>query len=379
MSHGLNIHLYPSAFVNESRILKITKALADAGHFDHITMIGVTSEGLPDVEAIDAQRTIQRLRRTDNNESLPSKIVGTLRWYLAVWKFLRGKPVACINVHSLPVLLLGVLLKWRHKAVLVYDTHELETETTESRGIRKILARFTERLLIRFADATFCVGTIIGEWYAKTYRMKQPYVVRNIPDVPASVTPANPSLRERLSIPVTDTIFLYLGGLAPMRGIERMLHLFEQAGAPSHLVMVGDGTLVPQIRHIAARTANIHHLPSVPVEEVVGLATGADVGISVISDACLSYILALPNKFFEYLHAGLPVLIGRAPEQERFVDKHDIGWKLSLDDEAALALIRNIPPAEIATKKANAQAVRNHYSWSGERDVLLAAYRELLA
>lgn len=66
---------------------------------------------------------------------------------------------------------------------------------------------------------------------------------------------------------------------------------------------------------------------------------------------CLSYLYSLPNKFFEYLHANLPVLTGGMPEQLDIVLKYDIGWTLPLDASAAAELINGLSLDEINQKK----------------------------
>ncbi len=378
MNKGLNIHIYPSDITSESRMMKITASLVEFGYFSKIWLIGVLSPKTEAKQVIDGNREIYRFTRFAHitQSSNITKAIATLRWSLAIWRFLRGHHIACINCHSLPVLPLCVALKLRHRAVLVYDTHELETETSVSKGLRKKLAKLLEGSFIRFADITIVVGAMIADWYRDAYEMQRPYVVRNVPDnkntalLPRAASP----LRAKLGLGDDALIVLYLGKLSVNRGIERLLDVFSEANNPVHLVFMGDGELAEMIQHYGRLHPTIHYLPPVPMAEVVAHARGADMGVSVIDHSCLSYTYAMPNKFFEYLQAGVPVLIGDMPEQREIIDKHHAGWLLPEDDDAAVFFINGLTVADVRQKQANAEAIAGEFSWTNEAHVLKEAY-----
>lgn len=374
---NVNVHIYPSPLVNESRCFKITKALAEEGVFDRILMIGVAKAELPQNEAMDPVRSIRRLRRDTGRGNVAGKIFGTLKWYREVWRSLNNENVVCINAHSLSVLPLCVLLARRHKARLVYDTHELETETMESVGYRRGLAKFVERFFIHKADDVFCVSRRIAEWYRGRYGIRLPYVVRNIPDLSSAMPAAKGLLRERAGLPPEGILFIYLGGLARYRGIERMLRLFSNLPGTHRLIVIGDGSLRPLVEEAAEKHNNIHYLPPVDYREVVMLTADADIGISVIENTCLSHYYALSNKFFEYLQAGIPVLVGDLIEQREIVKQHQAGWELPEADCEAIRMLSEITQDEISLRKFHARSIREQYNWQNERSVLINAYRSM--
>ncbi len=411
MTKGINIHIYPSDITSESRMMKITASLMDWGYFSQIWLIGILSEKTEARQKIDDVRMIFRFPRGIGivRGALLRKLMATLKWSWAVWDFLRGEDVRVINCHSLPVLPLCVALKLRHGAVLIYDTHELETETTESRGLRRVFAKLLERVLIRFCDLTIVVGKMIAEWYARAYRMEKPVVIRNIPTlctpsplggegrdegthprfspVEGTLTPtlspagrgsrvASP-LRAKLGLGEDAIIVLYLGKLSENRGIERLLHLFSGLEKQVHLVFMGDGSLTEMIKRFGESHPTIHWLPPVPMAEVVAHARGADMGVSVIDHSCLSYTYAMPNKFFEYLQAGVPILIGNMPEQREIVDANKVGWVLSADDATARRFLNGLTREDITIKQENTAAISHLYTWERERETLRLAYEKL--
>lgn len=209
-------------------MFRLTKTLADMKVFKHIYLVGIDENHLPDEEDIDETRRIMRIARSPiyNTSPFLGRMFATLQWSYAVWKRMRGMDVTCINAHSLPVLPLCVALKIRHKARLVYDTHELETETITSYGIRKLLAKWTERLLIGRADHVFCVGDKIADWYQAHYSIVRPTVIRNMPEAPTDLISMD--LRTRFHIPPDALVVIYVGLLAQGRGIDDLLEIFTR-------------------------------------------------------------------------------------------------------------------------------------------------------
>ena len=209
VSSKINIHIYPSPFTNESRMLKITNFLEKTGRFLHIYILATAGNNLPEHEKISDRRTVLRIYRGLMGTGLISKIVGTLRWSFRVWSTVRRLRPSCINCHSLSVLPLCVSLKLISGAILIYDTHELETESVGTVGLRKVLAKLAERLLILFVDEVVVVNEYIGRWYQQSYNLKRVWVVQNTPERQLGVTTRTGLLRDKFSIPEGHNIFLY--------------------------------------------------------------------------------------------------------------------------------------------------------------------------
>ena len=373
----LNIHVYPSPLTHESRILRITDALAQADVFSCIEVIGVARSDLPASEALDAKRTLVRLPRKlfAGNDGFVAKLVRTLEWSGRVLVSVRGRQVACINAHSLAVLPLCVLAAKMTGARLVYDTHELETETSGYKGVRQKLARFVEKLLIRRCDMVVCVSASIADWYEKTYGMRQPAVVRNIPQFRPPVVHELATLRGSLGLQPGRVAFIYQGGFIAGRGVERLLKIFSSL-PHLDLVCMGSGPLQPLVAQAAQMYTNIRLIPPVPPQEVLGYTQAADVGICLTDNSCLSHYYSLPNKIFEYLHAGLPIIVNPLLEQKQVVEQYGCGWVAAEDDAAFVEMLGTIDCAAIVAKTDNVQAVGRALNWEEEKARLLQAYRD---
>lgn len=163
---SLNLHVYPSPLTHESRMLKETAAIASFAPFERIVLVGADGHGLPERAPIDARREIVRFSRAAPSwaPGAIGKGFGIAAWTLRVLRHYWHRPVACVNCHSLSTLPLGVLLKWRTKARLVYDPHELETEANGLGGLRRTLSKLVERVCYGAADEVIVVGERIADW-----------------------------------------------------------------------------------------------------------------------------------------------------------------------------------------------------------------------
>ena len=371
------VHLYQSPMVGESRIERIVGTLLDERIVSGAILLGTKGPGLPDREEPRPGLEILRVggEGGKGGGSL-RKAFRTIGWYRAVRRALAGRRIDLVNCHAVTLLPLCAEIAARHGARLIYDTHELETETYYSRGARKAALKLVERSLIRRVHHTFVVGPRIAEWYRREYGI-EPTVVRNMP-VRKPLPEGGGGMRGRLGIPAGEPVFLYLGKIASGRGIEKSVEIFAKAPG-RHLVFMGDGQMVPSVIEAARRHPNIHYHPPVPSKQVTAEAMAADVGIFLSARTCLSYEYSCPNKFFEYLQAGLPVMVtDNFIEQADIIRAHGAGWVVSQDPAEAARLITSLEPGGIRDAAARAKECAVNYHWEIDRKVLVDAYRGFL-
>lgn len=379
MTSAANVHLYPSPMTHESRILKETQAVASFTALDPILLVGTKAPGLPEREVLDSRRQIVRLSRSPPQgfSGLAGKALGVTGWSVRVWRMLAGRPLACINCHSLPVLPLAVALKRRTGARLVYDTHELETETNGLVGPRRAVSRRVERALFRFVDETIVVSEGIADWYQRAYGRHRPAVVLNCP--PWRESRRTDVLRRELGLEPDVTIFLYQGVLSSGRGIELMLDAFAGIDDPRKvLVFMGMGPMETLVSECARRRANVRLRPAVPPQVVGDYTASADVGLCLIEDTCLSYHHCMPNKLFEYMMAGLPTVVSDLPEIARVVKDSGAGWVVPRWSPESLrsTLLSIDADAMGAGRKAALDAARG-FTWERQLPALRTVYERL--
>lgn len=374
-----NIHIYQSDFTHESRILKETKSIVDSGLIDEIIIVAIWRCGLHEHEDLDQKRHIWRVplkfRLLPANNFFKAFLI--LEWLLRVlWRY-RNESIAVINCHSLLVLPLGILFKLFLKSKLVYDAHELETETHGSRGIRKLVAKMIERCCISFVDNLIVVSDSIADWYREKYFLKRIDVIKNVPYQRLDIKKHTKTVRKKFNIQADEIVFICQGTLDEGRGIEILLKVFSIVEKRKHIIFMGYGPLVGMVKEYEGRCSNIHFQPAVAPDEVILFTAGADVGISLIENTCLSYFYSLPNKVFEYIVSGLPTIVSDFPDMGKIVDKYRCGWKVKVDEKSVFAFIVNISERDILEKGRNSLKCRKHFGWDREEKKIVRLYKEL--
>lgn len=374
-----NLHVSLTEFCNESRVLKEANSLVCSGFVSKVYIAALHGEGLEEEqkysEEIRAKRFNLKTRRLGKGFFI--QVIKFIEFCLRVCIYYRDKEIKIVNVHALGLLPLGIVLKKLYKAKLVYDAHELETETNGSKGIRKKVSKWLERKLISHVDLTIVVSESIADWYTSVYGVARPPVVLNAPNKRELKT--NNHFREQLGIRDDQTILLYQGGLMTGRGVHLILEAFKaRADDKVVAVFMGYGELDGDIKEASASHSNIFFFPAVSPDVVLEYTASADLGISLIENTCLSYYYCLPNKLFEYAMAGLPVLVSNMKDMSELVSKNNMGAVIS--DFSAVGInhaIDNFLTQDLAAMKANAYRVACENSWQVQEQKMLAAYQPI--
>jgi glycosyltransferase involved in cell wall biosynthesis len=271
----------------------------------------------------------------------------------------------------------------RRRAVpLVYDSRELYSSIAALQG-RRTMQRFwalLERVYAKRAQLLLTVNESIADLLLQR-GYDNVVVLRNLPDW------RKPSrtqrLREVCGLPGHITILLSQGGLQQGRGAFTALEAVH-ALPDCALVFLGDGPLGPCIRARAAEldiTHRVHVLPSVPARELAEWTASADIGLCLVEELGESYRLSLPNKLFEYLAAGLPIIASDLPEIAKVLRESRAGYLVrpSSSEDVATGLRRLTTDAAFRNAcRDNANQASEKYTWALERDRLLQALDRLL-
>jgi glycosyltransferase involved in cell wall biosynthesis len=318
---------------------------------------------------------------------------GALRLHLA-WRrrayrraALREAATRRVDVwiaHDLETLGTGVAAKDTLGGALVYDSHELYVERSDAleTPLTRRLWRRHEARLIGSADHVITVNDSIAEVLAHRYDIERPSVVRNVPPYEPSPDPREGPLHRAGGIDPATPVALYLGGLAPGRGLEQLVRAARSFG-DAHLVLLGPAQDDFARRLAAMAAANgvadrVHVLPPVPVRDVRLWAAAASVGIVPYPNTCLNHYYSLPTKLFDYLSAGVPVAVSDLPELRGIVRRYDVGETFD-DEESLTRAVAAITgdPARATRLRANAAAAARELTWESDRAPLLAAVESL--
>lgn len=287
-----------------------------------------------------------------------------------------------VHAHDAAMLLPGLLAARRNGAKLVYDSHELATGVPYRDRAWAAVVASAEHIGVPRADAVITVSGGIAARLRDRYRLRRPpAVIRNLPDLPLPGAAPAPDLRRELGVGDAPLI-LHQGAVAAGRGCETLLRaLVLLPGA--HLLYLGaEGPYAERLRALAGQggvAARTHLLGPVPPEALLSHTAQADVGVSLLEDSCENHRLALPNKLFEYVAAGLPVVVADLPEAAKLVREHGIGWCADPSDPGSVAAALRTALARQDDEGLRQRLARagSELSWERERLLLLAVYEEL--
>lgn len=372
-----HLHLSLTDCTHESRLLKETSTVISHQLANYVYIVGTWKKDLPEIELLDTKRTIFRVRLT--TQWLPKTLPFQLIKYLEFgWIVLRKHHSDLISVHALALLPIGVLHKFLFNSKLIYNAHEYETQRQGLHGSRQWLSKIIEKTLIKYCDHTLVVSESIAHEYKLLYPLiSPPTVILNTPLL--HTTKKKNIFRETLNIQNNQKIFLYQGALSQGRGIETLLSTFQTLQDTSAvIVFMGNGHWAHKIQTISKHSSHIFYHPAVSPEVLHEYTSSADFGISLIENSCLSYYYCLPNKLFEYLMAGLPVIVSNLYEMAKIVNTHHIGIIAKENSPEGLTeAINQITQIDPLVLKVNIEQAQRIFNWEIEEKKLIEVYRAL--
>jgi len=371
-------------FTRDSRVEKEALALTEAGYA--VTVYALADEGLPRREERDGY-LVERLSVWTRflGRSFLGQAIKMIEYSFRLALRLRSSGVIhCHDFQPLPAVLLGRFMRIS-RARIVYDAHELESEKNGLTPFRSKCVRFLEKLSARWLDALITVSPAILEAYRELLPQVKSVLVLNCPKRwPAC---KGDVFRRELGIPAEVRIFLYQGAFIPGRNLEELLEAFRnENGSDRALVLLGHPVNTPASRSLertikdaAVSFPNVHHLTSVPPSRLPEYTGSADVGVSLIEDACLSYRYCLPNKFFEFAMAGLPIVVSDLPEMRRMVEEYECGVVYRSGDPGGFqSILDQALSGDLVAMGANARRMAEEHCWEMQEKKLLDLYDEIL-
>lgn len=384
------LHIFLSTIENETRLYKEAAYNLQGGICTRVTVLGLWNEGLAVQETTDYGLQIRRLKtmaRRYRSSALLRRfallrksvaLVSLVQYAFAcvfVARKMQPDHISCHNAVMLPVAWAASRLSG---ATLEYLPHELETQRTGLASMAKRATAYIERRFIHAARNVVVVCDPIREWYENAYGLTNVRVVRNVPEKGAVRIRDIPEggFREQFDIPDSAKVFIYQGLFSAGRGIEALLNCFKTLDAEKgHLVLMGYGENHYQAMIDAAtqQYQNIHFQPAVTREWIISYSASADVGIFISERASLSYRYALPNKFFEWAHAGLPILVSENLEyQAKLLREGDFGWAAPLDGLSQA--VENISQSDLKKFTQNARKYAADAVWDQDAKVFAEVY-----
>jgi glycosyltransferase involved in cell wall biosynthesis len=277
--------------------------------------------------------------------------------------------------NDLDTLLPNYLVSKIKRIPLIYDSHEIFCEVPElqlHKNKKKLWEKLESSIVPKLKYA-ITVNKSIADYFTKKYNA--PFIfVRNIPNyIPNSQFKS----RTDLNLPIHKKIILLQGaGINVQRGAEELLEAFKFLNDNYLLLIIGSGDVIHQLKqnvihfNLQKKVLFINKISALELQHYTSLA---DLGITIDKDTNMNYHFSLPNKVFDYIHAGIPILASRLPEIEHVISTHQIGIFIDNHDPQHIAAkIEAFINSDAYTKyKNNTQKAALHYNWQNEKQKLI--------
>jgi glycosyltransferase involved in cell wall biosynthesis len=274
----------------------------------------------------------------------------------------------------------------------VYDVADYHTEAARLARMPWILrevVRRRERRWARDASAFLAVSDPVADLLVRRWGIPRPTVLWNCPpawrpDEPGPI--ASDRIRAATGIEEGRPIVLYQGGFSVDRGVEELVaaatspRLMELGAA---IVFMGYGRLETFIAEaVSAHPGRIYLLPAVRPDDLLPWTASADVSFVGQPPRTLNQRMNLPNKLFESMMAGVPVVVSSDNEQCRLTSAEGVGRCADIDDPDAIAAacadLLMAPLADRRALRAHCRAVAlERYTWEHTSVGLVNLYRGL--
>ena len=344
----------------DQRMHRICSSLAENGYA--VTLVGrKLASSLPLVKKNFAQK---RIRCWFNKT----------KWFYAEYNirlffFLLFKKMDAICAIDLDTILPCLRIsKWK-KIPRIYDAHELFTELKEvitRPGIQRAWTGIEKKAVPQFKWG-YTVSESIAEVFKRRYKVDYK-TIRNVP----ALQPLNDSVQ-------SERFILYQGAVNEARGLEYLIPAMQWVN--SKLVICGDGNFMEQLKNLISDyqlDEKVELTGMLSPEKLMEISQKAFIGVAVPEKEGLNQYLALPNKLFDYIHAGLPQVTVNYPEYEKINSQFEVAVLLDdISPKRIAEALNNLLTDDVLYQKlkTNCLKARDVLNWQQEERKLISFYQ----
>jgi len=349
-------HFTTPAYAGATRSYEFAKQLINRGHTvcmvcgesSHFTLPKTKEEGVYR-GMIDDIEVIQIALPYSNKDRISKRAFTFIRFAWKGIKIARKEDYDLLFATSTPLTagIPGIFAKWFRKKKFVFEVRDLWPELPKALGMKNPFfiwgMSLLEWLSYRFADA--CVGLSPGICEGITKRAGKDKPVAMIPNG-CDTEIFKPDFRKDIhlkGVKPTDKIAVFTGAHGVANGLDAVLDAakeLKQLGRDDiKLIFIGEGKMKP---HLIKRVQdegldNCLFFPAIPKNELNAIVASADMGLMVLANVPAFYYGTSPNKFFDYISAGLPVINNYPGWLAEMISDNNLGIAVPPDNADAFA------------------------------------------
>lgn len=376
--------------LTDGRVMRSATALAQAGYAVTIVDIehGVNLPTCEDSQGVHLRHVrfalaqMRHYHPTHHLAWLLFKVRRIVRGTLAVLR----TPAEVYHAHDITALPACYMAAKLRRKLLIFDAHELPLVDPHVQRLRLITGLATRmlRLMLRSCAGIITVSPPLVRELQRRYGGPLAVLVRNIHTYEAP--PPTNHLRDYLNLGSDVRIALYQGFLQADRGLDILVRVAQHLTSSTHIVLLGKG---PAAVAITAQIAElgvgdrITIVPAVPYADLLAWTASADIGLTIYqAEYSANVQVYLPNKLFEYLMAGLPVVASAIEAVAEIVQTYDVGIIEPALEPAAVAQaidrLLDDQPARSRMRSNALRAARDSLCWEQESVQLIDLYRAIV-
>jgi glycosyltransferase involved in cell wall biosynthesis len=368
MAHKAIVSVTNDLFT-DNRVNKVCLFLQEQGY--DVLLVGRL---LPESQALDRPYKTKRMRLLFRKGA---KFYA--EYNLRLFFLLLFRKVDLLVSNDLDTLLANYCAsRLKQSCKLVYDSHEYYTEVPELMNRPKVKAVWEriERSIFPKLKWVYTVNQSIAQRYREKYTIDVKVVRNSAP----RYQPEHQVTKKELGLPEDKFILILQGaGINVHRGGEELIEALKFMDDVL-LLIIGDGDVIPQIKKNVIKydlQNKVRILGKKPYLEMMQYTVHADLGFTLDKANNLNYRFSLPNKVFDYIQAGTPIICTDLPEVRKVVEGHDVGLILNeLTPESiafAVNTLRN-DQERLSELKSNCKRAAEKESWESECEILKTIY-----
>ena len=376
-------------FTNDNRVFKEAKSLANHGYDVTILCKNEPDLTLPVEETADGIN-IKRLFKNNLGTSV------LIDYYLQAHFDLYNNISESYDIyhcHDPETWPVGYILAKRDQAKLIYDSHEYFPDYICKEWhndyfkyeLSKMLVQARGKYLTK-ADGVIVVSKKTANALMEEFDLNEkPTVLYNTRPL-LDYSFAKNTLREKYSISEEYKIILYQGIVRPVRGVDIAIRAMQYVPGSVFVVAGEDqGGYINQLKELAVECGvadRVIFTGFVPSDQLLEFSFCADVTVFFGMPVVKNWEYTIPNKFFDSIIAEKPIIVGDLCSLKDFVEKYRIGEVVDIHniDVKKIATIINklIHNPELCNLyAANAQKIKNQFSWEKQEEKLLELYQRV--
>ncbi|MDL2290059.1 glycosyltransferase [Paludibacteraceae bacterium OttesenSCG-928-F17] len=342
----------------DQRVLKVARSLYENGY--NVLLVG---RKLKNSLSLDVPYRFKRMKLLFNRSALFYAEYNIRLFF----KLLFSRADIFLSNDTDTLLANYYASKIRRKK-LIFDAHELFPEVPELANrpkVKQVWQRIEDRIFPE-VKYSYTVCRSIADYYNDKYGMNM-QVVRNIPYYRRN---RNYKLKEQFA---GKKIILYQGALNVGRGLEWIIDAMPYV-QNAVLVVIGDGDIAEQLKnqvqalHLEEKVIFLGRVEGSKLHEYT---PSADIGLCLLENKGLSYYYSLPNRIFDYMHAGVPVLATDFPEIAAIVGENKTGVLIDhYEPEYLASVMQDMLNNPMNTSDFDKLA--QEYCWENEEKKLLS-------